>query len=48
MTDEEIVLDPLRDQLSARRDPFATREGKTLYWRGVNMTVVCRFASTIE
>jgi hypothetical protein len=28
--------------ISARDDPFAPREGKTLLWRGVNMTLVGR------
>jgi ABC-type multidrug transport system ATPase subunit len=30
------------DTLLARSDPFATREGKTLTWRDVNMTVSTR------
>jgi len=44
MSDEESVIScsvsrPSPDQLSSRRDPFAAREGKTLYWRNVNMIV---------
>jgi ABC-type glutathione transport system ATPase component len=41
----EVSVDPeanagdLSDTLLARSDPFATREGKTLTWRDVNMTV---------
>ena len=40
VADPEVIEFP--DSLLARSDPFATREGKTLTWRDVNMTVSTR------
>jgi hypothetical protein len=31
------------DLPSIHTDPFATREGKTLTWKNINMTLVCSF-----
>ena len=33
-------LDPRQSVLDHRDDPFAPRDGKTLTWRNVNMTLV--------
>lgn len=33
--------------LDSHDDPFAPREGKTLTWRNVNMTLVCRGAGKV-
>ena len=44
--DVDVEVAPPMDGLSKSDDPFTPREGKTLIWKDINMTLVSQTASS--